>query len=59
MKKLLAMGVIGLFAATANVALANEDAELVIDGQTFVTKLDAPADSPLSEILRGLPRRSR
>ena len=53
MKKLLAMGVIGLFAATANVALANEDAELVIDGQTFVTKLDAPADSPLSEILSG------
>jgi L-cysteine S-thiosulfotransferase len=53
MKKLLAMGVIGLFAATANVALANEDAELVIDGQSFVTKLDAPADSPLSEILSG------
>lgn len=58
MKKLLAIGVMGLFAATANVALANEDAELVIDGQTFVTKLDAPVDSPLPEILSGWRFRS-
>ncbi|MEQ8333354.1 sulfur oxidation c-type cytochrome SoxA [Nisaea sp.] len=53
MKKLLAMGVIGLFAATMSAALADENAELVVEGQTFVTKLDAPADSPFSEILSG------
>lgn len=58
MKKLLALGVIGLFAATANATFANENAELVIDGQTFVTKLDAPADSPLPEILSGWRFRS-
>lgn len=34
-------------------APADEDAELIIDGETLVTKIEAPADHPLSEVLSG------
>jgi len=53
MKKLMALAVGGAFLLAAGPGIADEEAELVIDGQTFVTKLDAPADSPLPEILSG------
>ncbi len=38
---------------TAGLASADEDAELVIDGEKLVTKLEAPEDHPLSEVLSG------
>jgi sulfur-oxidizing protein SoxA len=53
MKRLLALGVAGVFAVLANHAVADENAELVINGQTLVTKLKAPADSPFTEIYSG------
>ena len=53
MKKLMVLGVAGVFAAMTGHVIANEDAELVVEGQKFVTKLEAPADSPLDEIISG------
>jgi len=53
MRKLMVLGVASVIALSAANVVADESAELVIDGQAFVTKLDAPADSPFSEILSG------
>jgi sulfur-oxidizing protein SoxA len=53
MKTFIALGMAGLMALTASQVGANEDAELVIDGETLVTKVKAPADSPFTELLSG------
>lgn len=53
MRKLLALGLVGLLTVGAQGVMADENAELVMDGKTFVTKLKAPADSPFDEILSG------
>lgn len=58
MKTLVALSVAATLALSAGAALANEDAELVIDGKQFVTKLAAPADSPFPEIISGWRFRS-
>lgn len=58
MKTLVALSLAATLALSAGQAFAGEDSELVIDGETFVTKLDAPADSPLAEIISGWRFRS-
>lgn len=40
-------------AMTAATAQADENAELVVEGEPIVTKLDAPDDHPLDELLSG------
>ena len=40
-------------AMTAATAQAGEDAELVVEGEPLVTKLDAPEGHPLDEVLSG------
>ncbi|MCR9073930.1 MAG: sulfur oxidation c-type cytochrome SoxA [Alphaproteobacteria bacterium] len=50
---MIAFGAAAVVALAIGQATADEEAELVIDGQAFVTKLDAPDDSPLPEILSG------
>jgi sulfur-oxidizing protein SoxA len=52
MKK-LGMAIMAGAVAFAGGAMAGEDAELVIDGETLVTKAAAPEGSPLPEILSG------
>jgi len=44
--------------ALTGAAQADENIELTIDGETLVTKLDAPEDHPLTEILSGWRFRS-
>lgn len=44
---------ISIAALVAGAAAADEDAELEIDGEPMVTKLDAPEGHPLPEILSG------
>jgi len=53
MKKLIALCAAGLLALGASDVTAGEDAELVIEGQKFVTKLKAPESSPFDEIISG------
>ena len=42
-----------LLAAVAGPAVADEDAELMVNGEKMVTKLDAPEGHPLDELLSG------
>lgn len=53
MRKLIAVASAAVVALAIGQAVADEDAELVIGGEQFVTKLDAPEDSPFTEILSG------
>ena len=52
MKK-LGMALAATAYAFGGFAMAGEEAELVIDGETLTTRVAAPADSPLSEIISG------
>jgi sulfur-oxidizing protein SoxA len=53
MRKLLAIGLAGALAFAVNSAVADENAELLIEGQKMVTKLAAPEGSPFDTIYSG------
>jgi len=53
MKRFIALCAVGLLTLSVSDAVADEDAELVMDGQKFVTKLKAPEGSPFDEIISG------